>query len=231
MIIDVETPVSNKKSVFDMPPVKDPDNAADRLDDDLTPLTPDAFYELMGMQAPPGKNVNPRRFAVPNGLFARIGASYDHVSRQYRSFDVLTYALMTVQLLLSAVFIVLGSLSSLDSHVAIAVLGAVSTVIAGSLALMKGQGLPNRLRQGRDGLRNVIFEAEELYWDAGAGRPVRYADVKKVREDYLRVMEEQHRNHPDTWNAVSAGISGGIRPAVPARSQGVPAQSLPAPGA
>jgi hypothetical protein len=68
---------------------------------------------------------------------------------------------------------------------------------------MKGQGLPNRLRQARDSLRNVIFEAHELYWDVAAGRCVLYKDVKKIREDYLRVLEDQRRNHPDTWNAAS----------------------------
>lgn len=55
--------------------------------------------------------------------------------------------------------------------------------MAGTLALMKGQGLPNRLRMTRAGLRKVIFEAEELYWDVTAGRSVRFVDIRKIRED------------------------------------------------
>jgi len=71
---------------------------------------------------------------------------------------------------------------------------------------MKGQGLPNRLHQMRDNLHNAKFEAEELYWDVAAGRTVLYRDIRKLREDYLRVMEDGRRNHPDTWNAASQQI-------------------------
>jgi hypothetical protein len=53
-----------------------------------------------------------------------------------------------------------------------------------------GQGLPGRLRHLRYNLGMVVFEATELYWDVGSGRAVFYRDVRKVREDYLRVLEE-----------------------------------------
>lgn len=56
-------------------------------------------------------------------------------------------------------------------------------------------------------MRNVVFEAEELYWDFRSGRPIIYSDVKKVREDYLRVLEELRKNHPDTWtNAATSAM-------------------------
>ncbi|KAK0306173.1 hypothetical protein LTR01_006521 [Friedmanniomyces endolithicus] len=193
------------------PNLDDPDPAAARLDNDTTPLTPADFYELMGMRPPISKQQNPKELAIRHGLYARIQSLFRHTQTKYRIFDVLTYVLLALQLVLSAVFIVLGSLTRVDSHVAIAVLGAVSTVVAGGLALMKGQGLPNRLRQTRDGLRNVMFEAEELYWDVGADRAVFYKDVKKVREDFLRVTEEARRNHPDTWNPVATGIAAGVK--------------------
>ncbi|KAK4962860.1 hypothetical protein LTR10_000487 [Elasticomyces elasticus] len=206
-----QTPASVKKGVFSSaPPVVDPDPAADRLDDETTPLSTADFYELMGMRQPVSKQENPRALAIRHGLYARIQSRFSYTQRKYRIFDVLTYGLLALQLALSATFIVLGSLAKVESHVAIAVLGAVSTVVAGALALMKGQGLPNRLRQTRDGLRNVLFEAEELYWDVGADRPVFYKDIKKVREDFLRVTEEERRNHPDTWNATATGVAQGV---------------------
>jgi hypothetical protein len=108
--------------------------------------------------------------------------------------------------MISAVFIILGSLRHVDTHITIAVLGAVSTVIAGGLALMQGQGLPNRLRQTRDALRDVIFAAQELCEDMRTGREVLYKDVKKIREDYLRVLEEQRQNNPDAWNSTARNI-------------------------
>lgn len=111
------------------------------------------------------------------------------------------------QIIIGAIFIVLGALRDPRTYLAIAILGAVSTAVGGALALMKGQGLPNRLRQARDQMRNVVFEAEELYWDFRSGRPIIYSDIKKIREDYLRVLEEMRKNHPDTWtNAASQAM-------------------------
>lgn len=147
----------------------------------------------MGMNPPVSKTENPKKLGMKNGMYTRIIAKYDYINMKYRIFDVLTYVLLVLQLLLGAVFIVLGSLPSVDAHVSIAVLGALSTVTAGALALMKGQGLPNRLHQMRDDLHNVKFEAEELYWDVAAGRTVLYRDIRKLREDYLRVMEDGRR--------------------------------------
>ncbi|KAJ9624109.1 hypothetical protein H2203_005558 [Taxawa tesnikishii (nom. ined.)] len=172
-------PAPAKRSVFTAPQVADPDPAADRLDDDLTPLSAAEFYELMGMRAPTSENEQPKELATRNGLYGRVRKHMGYIQTKYRIYDVAVYVFLVLQLFLSAIFIILGSLTRVDSHVAIAVLGAVSTVIAGLLALMKGQGLPQRLRQTRDALRNVIFEAEELYWDFAARRPVLYKDVKR----------------------------------------------------
>ncbi|KAK0890813.1 hypothetical protein LTR57_024999 [Friedmanniomyces endolithicus] len=206
------TPAPAGKGIYSpAPDLDDPEPAAARLDNDTTPLAPADFYELMGMRPPISKQQNPKELAIRHGLYARIQSLFSHTQTKYRIFDVLTYVLLALQLVLSAVFIVLGSLTRVDSHVAIAVLGAVSTVVTGGLALMKGQGLPNRLRQTRDGLRNVMFEAEELYCDVGADRAVFYKDVKKVREDFLRVTEEARRNHPDTWNSSATGIAAGVK--------------------
>ncbi|KAK3066965.1 hypothetical protein LTR53_016439 [Teratosphaeriaceae sp. CCFEE 6253] len=206
-------PAAGEKNVVETAPrVEDPDPAANRLDENTTPLTTADFYELMGMRPPVSKQQNPNELAVRHGLYGRIRSRLSYTQIKYRIFDILTYAFLGLQLVLSATFIVLGSLTKVDSHIAIAVLGAVSTVVAGALALMKGQGLPNRLRQTRDGLRNVVFEAEELYWDVGAERPVYYRDVKKVREAFLRVIEEDRRNHPDTWNAIAMGAAEGVKP-------------------
>lgn len=207
-----ETPASAKRSIFNSAPkVQDPDPAADRLDDDTEPLSDHAFHLLIGMLPPDDRGNRPKHLAAEHGLYSDVHHAYEYINTKYRIFDVLTYALLILQLLLSAVFIVLGSLTSVNSHLAISVLGALSTVVAGSLALMKGQGLPNRLRQLRDSLKDVIFEAEELYCDFGAGRNVFYRDIRKLREDFLRVMEEGRKNHPDTWNASAKDVAAGVR--------------------
>ncbi|WPH04338.1 Hypothetical protein R9X50_00722700 [Acrodontium crateriforme] len=199
-----------QKTLIDGQESDDLDPAADRLGGDTSPLSKADFYELMGMQPPISKSQNPKQLSSRHGLYGRIHYDLEYVQTKYRIYDILVYAFLILQLFLSAVFIILGSLTRNDSHIAIAVLGAVSTVVAGTLALMKGQGLPNRLRQTRDSLSNVIFSAEELYWDVGADRSVYYKDVKKIREDYLKALAASRRNHPDTWNATATGMAQGI---------------------
>lgn len=116
---------------------------------------------------------------------------------------------MTLQLLISAVFIILGSLRRVEAHTAIAVLGAISTVTGDDLALMNGHGLPNGLREARDQMQYVVFEAEELFWDFRAGKHILYEDIKKLREDYLRVMEQLRMNHPDSYSKAASNIISG----------------------
>ncbi|KAI5367406.1 hypothetical protein Slin15195_G025340 [Septoria linicola] len=207
-----ETPGSQKTSVYHHAPrVADPDPAADRLDDDPKPLTKEHFYELMGMHPPHGSLLMPKQLAVHGGLYSKIGAHLRYIQTKYRVFDVATYVLLVLQLLLSAVFIVLGSLTSVDSHVAIAILGAISVTVAGVLALMKGQGLPNRLRQTRDDLATVVFEAEESYWDVAADRHFLCSGVRQLREDYMRVLVEARKSHPDAFNSTANKIARGFR--------------------
>ncbi|KAI7708527.1 Mak10-domain-containing protein, partial [Hortaea werneckii] len=202
---------SVKPKVFRASRVYDPDPAAKRLaSEDSAPLSDTDFYRLIGMRPPDAAHQNPGELAIQQGLYDRIQHQLQYIQRKYRVYDVLTYALLVLQLLMSAVFIVLGSLSEVDSHIAIAVLGAISTGIGSALALMKGQGVPNRLGRIRDSLRNVVFEAEELYWDVRANRAVYFRDIVRLREDFLRVMEDAGNHHPDTWNSTTMSIAEGI---------------------
>lgn len=217
------SPIAAKRPLLTAPKIADPDPAADRLDDDDTPLDKDDFYRLMGMKPPLTEADLPTKLSMRNGMYSRIASKYEYINTKYRIFDVLTYVLLVSQLFLGAVFIVLGSLTASKTNISIAILGALSTVIAGALALMKGQGLPNRLHQMRDDLHNVKFEAEELYWDVAAGRKVLYRDIRKLREDYLRVMEDGRRNHPDTWNGAAQQVAAGVQSAGKAKVGGAPA--------
>ncbi|OQN95462.1 hypothetical protein B0A48_18418 [Cryoendolithus antarcticus] len=191
---------------------------------DLEPLNQHDFHILIGLR-PQDPDFTWPSTVPAHSLYHSINHAYTYVNWKYRIFDIATYVLLALQVLLAAIFIVLGSLTSLDSHVAIAVLGAISTVIGGVLALMKGQGLPNRLRQMRDRLRDVKFEAEEMYWDFQAGRRVCYADVRKLREGFVGVMDEARRNHPDTWNSDTDDIMQGIRARAGSRLLGPPVAS------
>lgn len=153
----------------------------------------------------------PYKLATKGGLFRTIRKSYRDVHHRYRIFNVATYALLALQVIIGAIFIIFGALRHAEIHVAISVLGAISTAIGGALTLMKGQGLPNRLRVARNRLHNVVFEAEELYWDFRSGKAIFFSDIKQLREDYLRVMEEMRRNHPDTWTDAATETAKPVR--------------------
>ncbi|KAK5118656.1 hypothetical protein LTR85_008121 [Meristemomyces frigidus] len=190
-----QTPSSAKKSILTTTAVEGPDPADDTNARDVDePLSTDDFYELIGINKPASRHDNAKDLALQHGLYRRIQHQLSHTQIKYRVFDILTYACLALQLLLSAIFIVLGSLAKIDSHIAIAVLGAFSTITA-----------------ARDALRKVVFEAEDLYWDVEAGRQAYYQDIVKLREDFLRVMEDSGRNHPDTWNATAPSIAQGVR--------------------
>lgn len=174
------------------------DPSSQRDAKDTTPLKLNEFYELVGMVPPDKDGKPPKNLEAPHGLYAYIRQKERNVARRYQTYDYVMTCLLIVQLILSAIFIVLGAIN-VDHHVTIAALGAVSTVVAGILALAKGQGQPNRYRMERDGLRKVLFEADELYWDVNAGRNVIFSDIKKLREGYLKVVSDAQKNHPDFW--------------------------------
>ncbi|KAK6007482.1 hypothetical protein QM012_004296 [Aureobasidium pullulans] len=204
---------TQKPSPLPIAPQPTPNN--NETDADSEPLSQQDVYTLLGMAAPTANNTTPRHLESAHGFYAQLLKTERRASRHYRLYDVAIFFLMIVQLCISAVFVVLGSLPNLDRHhVAVASLGAIATVVAGMLALMKGQGLPNRLRMERDALRRVVFETEELYWDARAGRDVDFADVERLRDAYVAVVEDARKNHPDVWTSspvpvrVKTGLSG-----------------------
>lgn len=205
--------------------VKDLDPAAERIANDTTPLQPADFYELMGMQAPDAHGKSPRKVYTEHGFYSSVRQRERRVSQSYWAYDLIVNALLLMQIILSAVFIVLGSVNSIH-RITITVLGALSTLIVSILAMLKGQGLPNRLRMERNSFRMVLFQADELYWDVGASKPVTYGDIKKVREAYLRAVQDAAKNHPDSWNVTAASVGQGLAPgAMPSKnmSAAVPA--------
>lgn len=155
------------------------------------------------MKEPDSKtHLPPKDWETLHGFYGLVRRRERSVGQRYRFYDIFVSGLLVVQLVLSAIFIVLGSINSITPHnVTITVLGAISTLVAGILALVKGQGLPTRLRKERDGVRAVLLQAKELYWDAAANRPMTYEDVQKVRDAYHKVVNDAAKNHPDVWNS------------------------------
>lgn len=192
----------------------DPNPISTRQDarPDFGLLDKNLFFQLLGVHAPPASptpgtlitNLVPQSLDISYSLYGQIRKKHKAATFWYWAFDLLAYGLLTLQLLLSALFIILGSLREIDSHTAVAVLGAISTMTVGALALMKGQGLPNRLREYRNSLAVVMTEANEMFADALVGKEVYYRDIRRLREDFLSVVKESQDNHPDTWSPAVA---------------------------
>jgi hypothetical protein len=56
---------------------------------------------------------------------------------------------------------------------------------------------------------------------------VLYRDIRKLREDYLRVMEDGRRNHPDTWNAAAQQVAAGVHSFASKGKVGVASTAVP----
>ena len=112
---------------------------------------------------------------------------------------------MVGQIVLSAVLTSLGAANS--NYTAIAALGALNTAIAATIALLKGQGLPNRPRQDWNAWRTVRGYIEDREREFAAG-VLDDADADKeiqaVLDLYHQTMASVEKNRPDIYTALPA---------------------------
>src|SRR5205814_1726836 len=87
----------------------------------------------------------------------------------------------------------------------IIVFGTFNTALAGTIALMKGQGLPNRLRQDWNGWRSLRDYIEEKEREISAGKPGVdvWKEVRLVEEKYDAVWKTAETNRPDAYTVMS----------------------------
>jgi hypothetical protein len=94
------------------------------------------------------------------GLYKEVIDYQRSRSRQYHMVEWLFYLALGAQIVIGATLTALGPVSQLHST-AITILGVVNTSTAGVLALLKGQGLPDRLRKDEYEMRKVQDFIEE----------------------------------------------------------------------
>jgi hypothetical protein len=107
-------------------------------------------------------------------------------------------------------------LSAYPSHrVALTVLGAINTVLAGLIAYTKGMGLPNRLRKSRDQYQHIKefidYKERQFRWSAkfaatnnpqGDSRPTNlnpWAAAEEVRKLFEAAQKDEQANYPDIY--------------------------------
>ncbi|KAL8856336.1 MAG: hypothetical protein Q9178_007027 [Gyalolechia marmorata] len=148
---------------------------------------------------------------APNlGIYTRIIHEESSARRQFYFAASVINTCYFGQICIAAALTALGASGS--SNIAITVLGAANTVLAGVLTYLKGQGLPNRLRMYWTGLRKCrefIEEKErecaaEGLWgggEAGSGGEEMDVDecIETIVKMYHEVRQNAEDNTPDTY--------------------------------
>lgn len=92
--------------------VEDLDPAAERLARDPTPLTVEEFYSLLGVSMPTSSSDGLKQLANPHGLYSQIYKQMQYTNRKFKAFDLATYILLLIQVILSAVSGLTGGTSA-----------------------------------------------------------------------------------------------------------------------
>ena len=166
------------------------------LASETTPLK--AFQALIGITTPSELNFEGR--PGPNiGLYKQIVKTEEQRLWQYYACSAFIDGCLMAQIAFAAILTALGASGS--PYKVITVFGAVNTAIAGILALVKGRGLPARLRKDWVGLRQVrdYIEERERDLEQGVGIEDLPAEIKKVIKMYDDVRNAMENNEPDSY--------------------------------
>ncbi|KAJ9244225.1 hypothetical protein DTO169E5_1830 [Paecilomyces variotii] len=97
---------------------------------------------------------------LATGIYKEVLREKNTRRRQYWAVNLLVYCCHFAQIIISASVTALGP-SSKNYSTVLTVLGAVNTVIAGTLALLNGRGLPDRLHRDEIEFRKIQDWVEE----------------------------------------------------------------------
>lgn len=158
------------------------------------------FRNLTGISTPVNITGDDRARPAKNiGIYSRVVAEEKKTHIQYHTMSSIIQLCFLGQIVVAATLTALGAANA--SHVVITILGAVNTVIAGLQTYLKGQGLPNRLRQYEFGLRKLrehIEDRERDFSAADCGLNVNY-EIADIVAMYQVVRQTAEDNTPDTY--------------------------------
>jgi hypothetical protein len=150
----------------------------------------------------------------PRGLYKEIIAIQRSRYLQYQAVEALYYVAIIVQILIGAFLASLGSLPTLHP-ILVTALGIANTFTAGILALLKGQGLPDRLRKDEFQMKKVqdfIEETEIRLAVAGGGSWTAEeldSAMEQIFDKYNSARDTAEMNRPSSYaHQVENGMSG-----------------------
>lgn len=158
------------------------------------------FRQMTGIDTPAIlHNKASNRPAKNLGIYARIVSEERKATYQYYTMSLIINVSFMSQIIVAATLTALGA--SNGSRFWITILGSINTVIAGIQTYLKGQGLPNRIKQYQFGLRKLREFLEDRERDfSHKDCPL---NVDKIIADvsamYQAVRQTAEDNTPDTY--------------------------------
>ncbi|QKX54199.1 uncharacterized protein TRUGW13939_01284 [Talaromyces rugulosus] len=149
----------------------------------------------------PGTMEEGRKKAV--GIYRAVISAKKSKARQFYFLSTFTLLCHFGQIIVGAALTALGPLAS-DHTTIITFLGAFNTVIAGMLALISGQGLPDRIKKDQIGFRKIqdwIEETESLLSVGIIGRNRKEVGllVEEAFKKYNVAKTNEENNRPDSY--------------------------------
>jgi hypothetical protein len=137
------------------------------------------------------------------GIYRAVISAKKSKSRQFYFLSTFTLLCHFGQIIVGAALTALGPLAS-DHTTIITFLGAFNTVIAGMLALISGQGLPDRIKKDQIGFRKIqdwIEETESLLSVGIIGRNRKEVGllVEEAFKKYNVAKTNEENNRPDSY--------------------------------
>ena len=177
---------------MDDPTTSDKNHDVERYADSVDRLS--IFRETVGISQIADKGSQTKKQKDQNiGIYMRIVHEERKAHFEFFATSFLIDACLLLQIVLAAALTALGA--SKSSHVAVTVLGAVNTTIAGMLSFTKGQNLPNRLRQYQNALRKVREYIEQR--EREFSQPDCELDLKEEISIIVRLYQAARQNDED----------------------------------
>ena len=148
------------------------------------------YREAVGISSTYGDNADLETARTrATGLYKEIIDSQRARTFQYRIVNFLYYFALAVQVIMGAVLSSLGGQAELHKT-AITIFGALNASLAGILALLKGQGLPDRFRKDEYNLRLV----QDFIEETDMRLAIRGNDITRIELQQLveQVFEKYH---------------------------------------
>ncbi|KAL8782199.1 MAG: hypothetical protein Q9213_005601 [Squamulea squamosa] len=158
------------------------------------------FRYMTGIDTPPTLHNKSRQRAAKNlGVYTRIVTEERKATYQYYVMSSIINASFLGQILVAATLTALGALGG--PSLAITILGSLNTIIAGIQTYLKGQGLPNRIKQYQFGLRKLrefVEDRERDFSHESCKLDVDHV-IADVSAMYQAVRQTAEDNTPDTY--------------------------------